>query len=143
MSVSRSFNILEQLSVKGINHHSINSWQYGTEQRKMSSFLCRIKKLSSSCWWYCSSAQLRMEHCCHLQKIYLVRSLTYISLRYFASGRSLVISSPSTYRDVQQKLISGIHKAFIWPVVVIVDGNITKPNKRDFKAGDDCYIILI
>ena len=31
----------------------------------------------------------------------------------------------------------------MWPVVVTVDGNISKPNKRDFKVGDDCYIILI
>jgi len=54
-----------------------------------------------------------------------------------------VISSPSTYRDVQQKLIAGIHRAFTWPVVVTVDGNITKPNKRDFKAVDEVYIILI
>jgi len=31
----------------------------------------------------------------------------------------------------------------MWPVVVTVDGNISKPNKRDFKDGDKCYIILI
>ena len=52
-------------------------------------------------------------------------------------------SSPSTYRDVQQELIAGIHRTFMWPVVVTVDGNISKPNKRDFKDGDKCYIILI
>ena len=39
-----------------------------------------------------------------LQEIHLVRRLTYISHRYFAPGRSLVISSPATYRDVQQEL---------------------------------------
>ena len=31
-----------------------------------------------------------------LQEIHLVRCLTYISHRYFATGGSLVISSPST-----------------------------------------------
>jgi hypothetical protein len=54
-----------------------------------------------------------------------------------------VISSPAKYRDVQQELIAGIDRAFLWPVVVTVDGNISKPDKRDFKPGDDCYIILI
>jgi hypothetical protein len=44
---------------------------------------------------------------------------------------------------VQQELITGIHWAFMWPVVVTVYGNISKPNKRDSKPGDDFYIILI
>jgi hypothetical protein len=57
--------------------------------------------------------------------IHLVRCLTYISHRYFAPGRSVVISSPSTYRDVQQELIVEIA---IWPVVVTVDGNISETN---------------
>jgi len=39
---------------------------------------------------------------------------------------------------VQQELIAGVHRAFMWPVVVIVDGKITNPNKTYFKAGDDC-----
>jgi hypothetical protein len=43
---------------------------------------------------------------------------------------------------VQEELIAGIHRAFMWPVVVTVDGNISKPNKRDFKPGDDFYILL-
>jgi len=78
-----------------------------------------------------------------LQEIHLVRCLTYISQRYFARGRSLVISSPSTYQDVQQELIAEIHRTSIWPVVVTVDGNIRKPNKTDFIDRDGSYIILI
>src|SRR5215475_13179339 len=78
-----------------------------------------------------------------LQEIHLVRCLTYISHRYFPPGRSLVISSPSTYQDVQQELIAEIHRTAIWPVVVTVDGNISKPNKTDFIDRDGSYIILI
>ena len=59
-------SVIFTLSVKGINHHSINRWQYGTEQWNVSCVLCRMKKLRSSCWWYCSSAQLRKQHCCQL-----------------------------------------------------------------------------
>jgi len=78
-----------------------------------------------------------------LQEIHLVRCLTYISHRYFAPRRSLVISSPSTYRDVQQELIAQIHRTFIWPVVVTVDGNISVPEKSNFINKDGNYIILI
>jgi len=78
-----------------------------------------------------------------LQEIHLVRSLTHISHRYFAPGRSLVISSPATYRDVQQQLIAEIHRTTIWPVVVTVDGNISKSNKTDFIVRDGSYVILI
>ena len=77
-----------------------------------------------------------------LQEIHLVRCLTYISHRYFAPGKSLVISSSSTYRDVQQKLIAEIQRTAIWPVVVTVDGNISKTNKTDFIDRDGSYIIL-
>jgi hypothetical protein len=56
-----------------------------------------------------------------VQEIHMLRCLTYISHRYFAPGRSLVISSPSNYRDVQQELIAEIHRTAIWPVVVCVD----------------------
>ena len=75
-----------------------------------------------------------------LQDIHLVRCLTHISHRYFAPGRSLVISSPATYRDVQQELITEIHRNSIWPVVVSVDGKISKTNKTDFIDRDGCYI---
>ena len=78
-----------------------------------------------------------------LQENHLVRCLTYISHRYFAPGRSVVISSPATYRDVQQELIAQIHRTSIWPVVVTVDGNISKTNKTDFIDRDGSYIILI
>jgi hypothetical protein len=54
-----------------------------------------------------------------------------------------VISSPSTYRDVQQELIAEIHRISIWPVVVSVDGNISKHNETDFKDRRGSYIILI
>ena len=78
-----------------------------------------------------------------IQEIYLVRCLTYISQRYFAPGRTLVISSPSKYRDVQQELIAEIHRTSIWPVVVTVDGNIRIFYKTDFIDRDGSYIILI
>jgi hypothetical protein len=78
-----------------------------------------------------------------LQEIHMVRCLTDISHRYFSTGRSLVISSPSNYRDVQQELIAEIQRTSLWPVVVTVDGNITKPNKKDFMDRDGNYIILI
>jgi len=79
----------------------------------------------------------------NLQEIDLIRCLAYISHRYFPPGRSLVISSPSTYRDVQQKLIAEVHQTAIWPVVVSVDGNISKPDETDFIDRDGSYIILI
>jgi hypothetical protein len=78
-----------------------------------------------------------------LQEIHLVRCLTYISHRYFATGRSVVISSPSTYRDVQQELIAEIQRNAIWPVVVTVDGNINITEKSYFIDRDGSYIILI
>jgi hypothetical protein len=77
------------------------------------------------------------------QEIQLVRCLTYNSHRYFAPGRSLVMSSPATYRDLQQELIAVIQLTAIWPVVVTVDGNISKTDKTDFIDRDGSYIILI
>jgi hypothetical protein len=44
---------------------------------------------------------------------------------------------------VQQKLIAEIHRTDIWPVVVTIDGNISKSNKTDFIGKDCSYIILI
>jgi hypothetical protein len=64
---------------KRINHHSINRWQYVTEQRKVSCVLCRIKNLRSSCWWCCSSAQLRIPYCCHLHHT-LCRKTTWFAV---------------------------------------------------------------
>jgi hypothetical protein len=75
-----------------------------------------------------------------VQAIHIVRCLTYISHRYFAPGRSLVISSPSNYLDVQQELIAEIHRTAIWPVVVSVDDNISKPNRKDLTDKDGSYI---
>jgi hypothetical protein len=54
-----------------------------------------------------------------------------------------VISSLSNYRDVQHELITENHQTAIWPVVVSVDGNISKPEKTDFINRDGSYIILI
>ena len=54
-----------------------------------------------------------------------------------------MISAPATYRDVQQELIAGIHRTFIWPVVVTVDGNISIPEQSIFINRDGNYIILI
>jgi len=78
-----------------------------------------------------------------LEEVHLVRCLTKISQRYFAPGRSVVISSPSNYRDVQQELIAEIHQTSLWPAVVTVDGNISIPEKSDFIDRDGSYIILI
>jgi len=78
-----------------------------------------------------------------LREIHLVLSLTYISHKYFAPGRYVVISSPSAYRDVQQELIVEIHRTAIWPVVVTVDGSISKTTKTDFIDRGGSYIILI
>jgi hypothetical protein len=44
---------------------------------------------------------------------------------------------------VQQELIVEIHRTAIWPVVVNVDGNISKTTKRDFRDRDGRLIILI
>ena len=54
-----------------------------------------------------------------------------------------MISSPATYRDVQQELIAEIHRIADWPVVVTVDGNISKPDKTDITDRDGSSIILI
>jgi len=54
-----------------------------------------------------------------------------------------VISSPSTYRDVQQELIAEIHRSTIWSVVVTVDVNINKPSKDNFTVIDGSYILLM
>jgi len=54
-----------------------------------------------------------------------------------------VISSPSTYRNVQKELTAENHRNVIWPVVVTVDGNISKHNERDFIDRDGSCILLI
>ena len=54
-----------------------------------------------------------------------------------------MISSPATYRNVQQELIAEIHRTSIWPVVVTVDGSISVPEKSEFIDRDGSYIILI
>ena len=72
-----------------------------------------------------------------------MRCLKHISQRYFAPGRTLVISSPSNYRDVQQELIEEIHRISNWPVVVTVDGKIAVPEESYFVDRDGSYIILI
>jgi len=91
----------------------------------------------------CTNGLLLPSKTFTLQKIHLVRCLTHISHTYLARGQSLVISSPSTYRDVQQELIAEIHRTALWPVVVTVNGNISKPNKNDFTVIDGNYILLM
>jgi hypothetical protein len=59
-----------------------------------------------------------------------MRSLTHIIQRHFAPGRSVVISSPATYRDVQQELIAVIHRTSLWPVVVTVDVILEYPKNQ-------------
>jgi hypothetical protein len=44
---------------------------------------------------------------------------------------------------VQQELIAKIYRTSIWPVVVTVEGNISKHNKADFIDREGSYIILI
>jgi hypothetical protein len=77
-----------------------------------------------------------------VKEIHLVRCLTHISKRYFLPGRSVVISSPTTYREVQQELTAEILRTAIWPVVSF-DVNISLPKKTDFIDRDGSYIILI
>ena len=77
------------------------------------------------------------------EEIHLVRCLTNISKRYFSPERTLVISSPAAYRDVQQELIAEVHRTSIWSVVVNVDGNIIKPDETGFIDRDGSYIILL
>jgi hypothetical protein len=48
-----------------------------------------------------------------------------------------------TYGDLQQLFITEIHRTAIWPVVVTVDGNTSKPHKTDYIDGDGSYIILV
>ena len=67
----------------------------------------------------------------------------YISHRYFAPSRTVVISSPAKYRHVQQEMIAEILRTSIWPIVVTADGNITIPANSDFVDRDGSYIILI
>jgi hypothetical protein len=78
-----------------------------------------------------------------LQEIHLVRCLTYISHSYFAPERTLVISSPAAYRDVQQEVIAEIHRNSLWPILVTVDGNINTTHETDFIYRDSTYIILL
>jgi hypothetical protein len=54
-----------------------------------------------------------------------------------------VISSPSTYRDVQHELIAEVHRTSLWPVVFTVDGETTNPDQTEFIHRDGSYIILI
>ena len=75
-----------------------------------------------------------------LVEVHLLRCLTIISQRYLAQIRSLVISSPAAYRDVQQELIAEIHRNSNWPVVVTVDVKISVYKKSEFIDRDGSYI---
>ena len=54
-----------------------------------------------------------------------------------------MISSPPTFRDVQQELIAEIHRTSIWPVFITVDGNISIPENSYFIDRGGSNIILI
>ena len=137
--------VIFTFSVKGIKQHSIYSELFGTESvfrflqnEKILDILLVILLFNAN-----THGTLLPPTSLTLQEIHLVRCLTYISHRYFALGRSLVISSAAKYRDVQQELIAEIHKTSIWPVVVTVDGNISISKNSDFIDRDGSYIILI
>ena len=53
-----------------------------------------------------------------------------------------MISSSATYRDVQQELITEIHRNSFWPVVVSVDGKISRTEKLDYIDRDGSNVIL-
>jgi hypothetical protein len=78
-----------------------------------------------------------------LHEIHLVRCLTYIGHKYFAPGRTLVISSPSTYRDMQQERIAEFLRTSLWPVVYNVDGHTNNPDRIDFIGRYGSLIILV
>jgi hypothetical protein len=78
-----------------------------------------------------------------LEDIHLVRCLTYISSRYFTPSRTVVITSPATYRDVQQELIAEILQTSTCPVVVNADGDIRKTDETYFIGRGGNYIILL
>jgi hypothetical protein len=116
---------------------------YGTEQLKVScACFFRMKNLRSSCWSGITKGALLPSKSLSLQETHLVRCLTYISHRYFAPERIVVISSPSTYRDLQHELTSENQRTALWPVVVTVDGNISQNEETDYIDRDGSYIIL-
>jgi hypothetical protein len=117
---------------------------YETEQLKESCFLqnqnfVRIR-LVLLLFSSITNGALLQSKTLSLREKHLARCLTYISMRYFAPERSLVKSSPSTNRDVQNKLTAEIHRNSVWPVVVTVDGNIRKITKSDFINRNGSYI---
>ena len=123
---------------------------YGTEQLKLCCVFLQNEKfmgilLVILLFTAITNGALLPSTSLRVREVHLVHCLTYsyISHRYFAPGRSLVISSPATYRHVQQKFIAEIHRNSIWPLVVTVDGNISIPDKSDFIDGDGSYVILI
>jgi len=103
---------------------------------------CEVILLSIQLFITIANGELLTSTLLTLEEFRLVRCLTNISRRFFPPGRTLVISSPSTYRDVQLELIAEIHRTVIWPVVVTLDGNISIPKKTDFIDRDISYNIL-
>jgi len=98
---------------------------YGTEQLKVSCVFLQNATISSILlvillFSGITNGALMHSTSLTLQEINLVRCLKHVSHRYFPPGRSLVISSPSTYRDVQQELIVDFHRIPIWPVLLVL-----------------------
>ena len=121
---------------------------FGTEQMKVFCVFLQYLKLQVILLGILlfsafTNGELLPSNFLRIRDDHLVRCLTHISQRYFVQGRSLVISSPDTYRDMQQELIAEIRRNSLSPVVVTVDGNISKQNKTDFMDRSGSFIILI
>jgi len=120
---------------------------YGTEQLKVGFFLQNeiILGILMVILLFCSNTkgELLPSKTLSLHEDQLVRCLTYISHRYFAPERTVVISSPTDYGNVQQELIAEIQRTAIWPVVVSVDSNISIPDETNFIDRDGSNIILV
>ena len=134
-------SVIFKFPVKGTKHNSINREIFSSELLRV----CRMKKILDILllimyFSAITNGALTPSRILTLQEVHLVRCLIYINNRYLAPGRSLVISSPSNYRDVQQELIAEIHRTSIWSVVVTIDRKISIPEKSNFIARDGSYI---
>ena len=97
--------VVRRASTKGITIHATNREMYGIEQLKVSCVFLQNEKfvgivLMILLFSAITNGTLMQSKSLVLQENHLILCLTFISQRYFAPGRSLVISSPSTYRDV-------------------------------------------
>jgi len=94
-------SVIFTCSVKGIKHHSIKRGMFGNELLRMCCVFFQNEKILDILMLIIlfnaiTNGTLLPPTSLTLQEIHLVRCLTYISHRYFAPGRILVISSPTT-----------------------------------------------